>query len=35
VEDQKLLPYAEPGQLVDIGGRRINLRCTGGGGPSN
>lgn len=33
VEDQRLLPYVEPGQLVDIGGRRINLRCTGSGGP--
>jgi pimeloyl-ACP methyl ester carboxylesterase len=31
-EDQRLLPYVEPGQLVDIGGRRINLRCTGAGG---
>jgi len=28
-----LLPYAAPGQLVDIGGRHINLRCTGSGGP--
>jgi len=33
-EDQRLLPYAKPGQLVDIGGRRINLRCTGNGGPA-
>ncbi len=32
-EDQTLLPYAEPGQLVDIGGRHINLLCTGSGGP--
>jgi pimeloyl-ACP methyl ester carboxylesterase len=29
-----MLPYAEPGQLVDIGGRRINLHCTGAGGPT-
>jgi pimeloyl-ACP methyl ester carboxylesterase len=33
-EDQRLLPYVEPGQLVDIGGRRINLYCTGAGGPT-
>jgi pimeloyl-ACP methyl ester carboxylesterase len=33
-EDQRILPYAEPGQLVDIGGRRINLYCTGDGGPT-
>ena len=33
-EDQRLLPYIQPGQLVDIGGRRINLHCTGAGGPS-
>jgi pimeloyl-ACP methyl ester carboxylesterase len=33
-----LLPYGEPGQRVDIGGRRINLHCTGtdmgGSGPT-
>src|SRR4030095_679649 len=34
VEDQRLLPYVEPGQLVDIGGRRIHLHCTGAGGPT-
>jgi len=33
-EDRGLLPYGEPGQLVDIGGRRINLHCTGAGGPT-
>jgi pimeloyl-ACP methyl ester carboxylesterase len=33
-EDQRLLPYVSPGQLVDIGGRRINLHCTGAGGPT-
>jgi pimeloyl-ACP methyl ester carboxylesterase len=33
-EDQRILPYVEPGQLVDIGGRRINLHCTGAGGPT-
>lgn len=33
-EDQRLLPYAEPGELVDVGGRRMNLRCTGDGGPT-
>jgi hypothetical protein len=33
-EDQRMLPYAEPGQLVDIGGRRINLHCMGEGEPT-
>src|ERR1700757_1672738 len=33
-EDQRMLPYVESGQLVDIGGRRINLNCTGAGGPT-
>ena len=33
-EDQRMLPYAEPGQLVDIGGRRINLQCMGTNGPT-
>ena len=34
-EDKRLLPYVEPGQQVDIGGRRINLHCTGvAGGPT-
>jgi pimeloyl-ACP methyl ester carboxylesterase len=33
-EDQRFLPYVEPGQLVDIGGRHINLHCTGAGGPT-
>ncbi len=33
-EDQRMLPYVEPGQLVDIGGRRINLHCTGAGSPT-
>jgi pimeloyl-ACP methyl ester carboxylesterase len=33
-EDQRLLPYVEPGQLIDIGGRRINLHCTGSGAPT-
>lgn len=34
VEDPRLLPYAKPGQLIDIGGRRMNLRCTGVGVPT-
>jgi pimeloyl-ACP methyl ester carboxylesterase len=35
VEDARLLPYVNPGHLVDIGGRRIHLFCTGaGGGPT-
>jgi pimeloyl-ACP methyl ester carboxylesterase len=33
-EDLRLLPYAEAGQLVDIGSRRINLRCSGSGSPT-
>ena len=33
-EDQRMLPYVEPGQLVDIGGRRINLHCAGSGAPT-
>ena len=33
-EDQRMLPYLEKGQLVDIGGRRINLYCTGAGSPT-
>ena len=33
-EDQRLLPYVEPCQLVNIGGRRINLQCAGTGGPT-
>ena len=33
-EDQRLLPYVKPGQRVDIGGRKINLYCTGAGGPT-
>ena len=28
-EDNRILPYAEPDQLIDIGGRRINLQCMG------
>jgi pimeloyl-ACP methyl ester carboxylesterase len=33
-EDQRVLPYVMPGQLVDIGHRRINLQCSGSGGPT-
>lgn len=33
-EDKRLLPYVRPGQLADIGGRRINLRCLGDGEPT-
>jgi pimeloyl-ACP methyl ester carboxylesterase len=32
--DARVLPYAKPGQLVDIGGRRINLYCMGAGAPT-
>jgi len=34
VEDVRSLPYVQPGQLVDIGGRRINLQCSGSGAPT-
>ena len=34
VEDQRMLPYIKPGQLVDIGGRRINMHCAGTGSPT-
>jgi len=33
-EDQRLLPYIQPGQLVDIGGRHINMHCAGAGKPT-
>jgi len=29
VEDVRMLPYIEPGQRVDVGGRRINFTCMG------
>lgn len=29
-----MLPYVEPGQRVDIGGRRINMHCAGSGTPT-
>jgi len=30
----ELLPYVKPAQLINIGGRRINLVCTGADGPT-
>src|SRR5215475_9589217 len=33
-EDQRILPYAQPGQLIDIGGRHINMQCAGAGKPT-
>jgi pimeloyl-ACP methyl ester carboxylesterase len=33
-EDQRMLPYVQPGQLIDIGGRRINMHCAGSGSPT-
>jgi pimeloyl-ACP methyl ester carboxylesterase len=33
-EDPRILPYAQPGQLVDIGGRHINVQCAGSGTPT-
>jgi len=32
--DKTLDSYSRPGQLVDIGGRRLNLRCSGHGAPT-
>lgn len=32
--DAALDVYAKPGKLVDIGGRRLNLRCSGSGTPT-
>ena len=29
--DRALAAYAEPATRVDIGGRKLNLRCTGSG----
>jgi len=31
--DSSLAAYAKPGELVDIGGRKLNLRCSGSGSP--
>jgi pimeloyl-ACP methyl ester carboxylesterase len=31
--DPALAAYAKPGELVDIGGRKLNLRCAGSGAP--
>lgn len=31
---QDQAPYARPGQMVDIGGRRLNLLCMGSGSPT-
>jgi pimeloyl-ACP methyl ester carboxylesterase len=33
-EDIRLSPYAEAGQRVDVGGRHINLHCSGAGTPT-
>lgn len=33
-EDQRMLPYTGAGELVDIGGRRINMHCAGTGTPT-
>jgi pimeloyl-ACP methyl ester carboxylesterase len=33
-EDQRLLPYTKAGQLIDVGGRRINMHCEGTGTPT-
>jgi pimeloyl-ACP methyl ester carboxylesterase len=33
-EDPRLLPYVKPGQLVDIGGRHINMHCAATGAPT-
>ena len=33
-EDQRSLPYTHAGQLIDVGGRRINMHCAGSGSPT-
>src|SRR5215470_2805356 len=33
-EDQRWLTYVQPGQLVDIGDRHINMHCAGAGTPT-
>ncbi len=33
-EDERSLPYVKAGQLVDIGGRHINMHCSGAGSPT-
>ena len=32
--DPALDAYARPANLVDIGGRKLNLRCSGSGAPT-
>jgi len=32
--DSRMLPYARPGQLVDVGGRHLNMVCSGTGSPT-
>ena len=34
VEDERILPYAQSGQLIDVGGRHINMYCVGTGSPT-
>jgi pimeloyl-ACP methyl ester carboxylesterase len=34
LSDERMLPYASPGLLIDIGGRQINLHCMGAGEPT-
>jgi pimeloyl-ACP methyl ester carboxylesterase len=33
-EDERMLPYVKPGQLIDVGGRHINMYCVGNGSPT-
>lgn len=33
-EDERMLPYTPAGQLIDIGGRHINMHCAGSGRPT-
>jgi pimeloyl-ACP methyl ester carboxylesterase len=33
-EDERILPYTQPGQLIDVGGRHINMYCVGAGSPT-
>ena len=33
-EDERILPYVQSGQLIDVGGRHINMYCVGTGSPT-
>jgi pimeloyl-ACP methyl ester carboxylesterase len=33
-EDERILPYTQSGELIDVGGRHINMYCVGAGSPT-